>query len=144
MDTTGNPIKGAYKFTEEFPMSDGFKVNAIFCELTYESEWTIRLDRAFNAIAPLLWMQAGCKGKIIEKTGKCFATTDNYGVLFDYGSASQFCKLVQKKGLQTVFIVTDDQRRYTNMCKRLPSVHVYRLYETFLKTFEIYGEGHDD
>ena len=27
------------------------------------------------------------------------------------------------------------------MCKRLPNIEVHRLYETYLKTFEICGEG---
>ena len=123
-------------------MSDGFKANAIFCELTYESEWPIRLDNAFNAIAPLLWMQAGCRGKIIDKRVKTFSVTDYYGVLFDYYQASKFCDEVSKRpNLKHVFVVTDDQRRYSNICRRLPNHEVHRLYETFLKTFQICGEG---
>ncbi len=142
IDTTGKPIKGDYKFTEEFPMSDGFKANAVFCELTYESAWPIRLDNAFNAIAPILWMQAGCKGRIIRKMGKSYSVTPYYAVLFDYKYASKFCEKVKNTPtVKTVFVVTDDQRRYSNMCNRLPGIAVHRLYETFLKTFEIYGEG---
>ena len=141
INTEGEPVKGDYKFTEEFSMSEGFTENAVFCELTYESAWPIRLDNAFDAIAPILWMQAGCKGSIIRKIGKCFATTDYYGVLFNYNQASKFCEQVKKKNLKTVYVVTDDQRRYSNMCKRLPGVAVHRLYETYLRTFEIHGEG---
>ncbi|MCC0706469.1 DNA methyltransferase [Clostridioides sp. ES-S-0190-01] len=142
INTLNEPVKGDYKFTEEFPMSDGFKENAIFCELTYESAWPIRLDNAFDAIAPILWMQAGCRGPIIRKIGKSYLTTDYYGVLFDYNQASKFCeKIKNTPSIKTVFVVTDDQRRYSNMCKRLPGVEVHRLYETYLRTFEIYGEG---
>lgn len=147
INTQGEPIKGDYKFTEEFPMSDGFKENAVFCELTYESEWPIRLDRAFNAIAPILWMQAGCKGKIIEKIGKAYRYTDNYAVLFDFKQASGFVKTVKDHpSIKTAYVVTDDQRRYSNICKRLAGigVEVHRLYESYLKTFEIYGEGYYD
>ncbi len=109
----------------------------MFCELTYESAWPIRLDNAFNAIAPILWMQAGCQGPIIRKIGKSYLTTDYYGVLFDYGQASKFCdKVKNTPTIKTVFVVTDDQRRYSNMCKRLPGIEVHRLYETFLRTFE--------
>ncbi|MFB5844994.1 DNA methyltransferase [Clostridioides difficile] len=142
INTLNEPVKGDYKFTEEFPMSDGFKENAIFCELTYESAWPIRLDNAFDAIAPILWMQAGCRGPIIRKIGKSYLTTDYYGVLFDYNQASKFCEKVKNTpSIKTVFVVTDDQRRYSNMCKRLPGVEVHRLYETYLRTFEIHGEG---
>lgn len=123
-------------------LSDGFKANAIFCELTYESAWPIRLDNAFDAIAPILWMQAGCRGPIIRKIGKSYLTTGYYGVLFDYNQASKFCDKVKNTlSIKTVFVVTDDQRRYSNMCRRLPGVEVHRLYETYLRTFEISGEG---
>ena len=140
-DVNGNPLNGEY-LGSDATYEDGFKANAVFCELTYESAWPIRLDNAFNAIAPILWMQAGCQGPIIRKIGKSYLTTDYYGVLFDYGQASKFCEKVKNTPtIKTVFVVTDDQRRYSNMCKRLPGIEVHRLYETFLRTFEICGEG---
>ena len=140
-DVNGNPLNGEY-LGSDAAYEDGFKANAVFCELTYESAWPIRLDNAFNAIAPILWMQAGCQGPIIRKIGKSYLTTDYYGVLFDYGQASKFCEKVKNTPtIKTVFVVTDDQRRYSNMCKRLPGIEVHRLYETFLRTFEICGEG---
>lgn len=149
VDINGNPLQGDYGHPSKdidlgysLPMSNGFKANAILCELTYESAWPIRLDRAFDAIAPILWMQAGCRGPIIRKIGKSFLTTDYYGVLFDYNQASKFCQKVKSMPtIKTVFVVTDDQRRYSNMCKRLPGIEVHRLYETYLRTFEICGEG---
>ena len=140
-DVNGNPLNGEY-LGSDAAYEDGFKANAVFCELTYESAWPIRLDNAFNAIAPILWMQAGCQGPIIRKIGKSYLTTDYYGVLFDYGQATKFCEKVKNTPtIKTVFVVTDDQRRYSNMCKRLPGIEVHRLYETFLRTFEICGEG---
>lgn len=141
VDVKGEPLQGKY-IGSDIPMSDGFAANAIFFDLTYESAWPIRLDNAFDAIAPILWMQAGCKGPIIHRVGKSYLTTDYYGVLFDYGQASKFCEKVKHTpSIKNVFVVTDDQRRYSNMCRRLPGVEVHRLYETFLKTFEICGEG---
>ena len=143
VDVNGEPLKGNY-IGSDMPMSGGFKANAIFFDLTYESAWPIRLDNAFDAIAPILWMQAGAKGPIIHRVGKSYLTTDYYGVLFDYGQASKFCEKVKRTpSIKTIFVVTDDQRRYSNMCRRLPGVEVHRLYETFLKTFEICGEGGD-
>lgn len=149
IDIDGNSLDGDYgkpakdiDLGYELLKADGFKVNAIFCELTYESAWPIRLDNAFDAIAPILWMQAGCRGPIIRRIGKSYSTTDYYGVLFDYNQASKFCEKVKNTpSIKTVFIVTDDQRRYSNMCRRLPSIEVHRLYETYLRTFEICGEG---
>lgn len=141
IDVNGNPLKGNY-LGSDTPMSDGFKANAIFFDLTYESAWPIRLDNAFDAISPILWMQAGARGPIIKRVGKSYLITDYYGVLFDYGQASKFVEAIKKHpNIKTAFVVTDDQRRYSNMCRRLPGIEVHRLYETFLKTFEICGEG---
>lgn len=141
IDVNGKPLKGNY-LGSDTPMSDGFKANAIFFDLTYESAWPIRLDNAFDAIAPILWMQAGARGPIIKRVGKSYLITDYYGVLFDYGQASKFVEAIKKHpNIKTAFVVTDDQRRYSNMCRRLPGIEVHRLYETFLKTFEICGEG---
>lgn len=141
VDISGKALDGKY-LESEISMSAGFKENVIFCELTYESAWPIRLDRAFDAIAPILWMQAGCKGPVIRKIGKNYLATDYYAVLFDYNQASKFCdKVKSTPTIKTVYVVTDDQRRYSNMCRRLPGVDVHRLYESYLKTFEICGEG---
>ena len=38
----GDPIKGDYKFTDEFPMADGFEENAAFFTLTYEAPRQVR------------------------------------------------------------------------------------------------------
>lgn len=145
INTKGEPIKGDYKFTEEFPMSDGFKENAIFCELTYENLWDIRLDRAFNAVAPILWMLAGCKGPIIEKLGKGYATTCNYAVLFKYDAVSKLVEALKNKpSIEHVFVVTDDQQRYLNVINKLNMIkrqNIHRLYESYLRSFEIVGEG---
>lgn len=141
IDISGKPLNGEY-IGSDIAMSDGFKANAMFCELTYESAWPIRLDAAFDAIAPILWMLAGCRGPIIRRIGKSYLMTDYYGVLFDYNQASKFCeKIKSTPTIKTAFVVTDDQRRYSNICKRLPNVDIHRLYETFLRTFEICGEG---
>lgn len=143
--TNGEPVKGDYKFTEEFPMSEGFHENAVFCELTYEYFWDVCLDRKFNAIAPILWMMAGCKGSIIEKLSKGYAITDNYAVLFRYSAVGIFVEAIKKKpSVEHVFVVTDDQQRFTNVIKKLYMIHpqnIHRLYESYLKSFEIMGEG---
>ncbi|EPM6882054.1 site-specific DNA-methyltransferase, partial [Salmonella enterica] len=56
------PIKGNYRFTDEFPMSDGFEENAEFFTLTYEAEKSVSHNLAFVRIAPLLWLRAGARG----------------------------------------------------------------------------------
>ena len=78
----GDPIKGDYKFTDEFPMADGFAENAAFFTLTYEAPLEVRHHRAFERIAPLLWMRAGSRGRIIMNLGaRGWDVAEAYGVL---------------------------------------------------------------
>ena len=87
----GEPIKGDYKFTDEFPMADGFEENAEFFTLTYETPVAVGHNRAFERIAPLLWLRAGARGtphRHRARTG--WDVADTYGVLFDLDQAADF------------------------------------------------------
>ena len=63
----GEPIGGKYQFVEKFSMSEGFQENVEFLELSYLNADDVEIDRAFNAIAPLLWIRAGAQGPIIAE-----------------------------------------------------------------------------
>lgn len=134
----GEPIHGDYKFTDEFPMAEGFEENAEFFTLTYESPVAISYNKAFARIAPLLWMRAGSQGRCIDKLpSEGWAVVETYGLLVDLDGASAFTKAVRKAdGLRIAYIVTDDERRFQTLAKRLPaSVEPVRLYESYLANF---------
>ena len=134
----GDPIKGEYKFTDEFPMADGFEENAAFFTLTYESPVAVGHNRAFERIAPLLWLRAGSEGRVIDHVADSgWDVADTYGVLFDLDSTDEFCAAVEKAGrLRLAFVVTDDDRRFQSVARRLPDgVEPVRLYESYLSNF---------
>lgn len=134
----GAPIGGDYKFMDEFPMMEGFDENAEFFTLTYESPIAVNHNVAFTRIALLLWLRAGSRGKRIEKLPtEGWAVVDSYGVLVDLDTATPFIKAVSKaRGLGVAFIVTDDDRRFQAIAKRLPGrVEPVRLYESYLNNF---------
>ncbi|MBL0890670.1 MAG: site-specific DNA-methyltransferase, partial [Gemmatimonadaceae bacterium] len=80
----GTPIKGDYKFTDEFPMSDGLSENAEFFTLTYETPVAVSHNVAFARIAPLLWMRAGSRGRRIDRVpASGWAVVESYGLLTD-------------------------------------------------------------
>ena len=141
----GEPIKGDYKFTDEFPMSDGFEENAEFFTLTYETPVGVNYQTAFARIAPLLWMRAGSTGKRIDKVPSTgWAVADTYGLLIELDKATEFLKAVRKAGdLRIVYIVTDDERRFQALSRRLPEgVEAIRLYESYLTNFA-FANGDD-
>lgn len=134
----GEPIKGDYKFTDEFPMADGFEENAEFFTLTYETPVSVNYNLAFNRIAPLLWLRAGARGSRIDKLpGDGWAVADAYGLLSNVDAVTPFIKALAKiDGIRIAYIVTDDDRRFQAIAKRLPEgIEPVRLYESYLTNF---------
>lgn len=140
---TGNtpddqPIKGDYKFTDEFPIAEGFLENAEFFTLTYETPVGVRYQTAFARIAPLLWLRAGCRGRRIEKLPTAgWDVADTYGLLVELDKATDFLKAVHKvNDLRIAYIVTDDERRFQTLARHLPEgAEAIRLYESYLTNF---------
>lgn len=134
----GEPIKGDYKLSDDFPMSDGFEENAEFFTLTYETPVSVSHDVAFSRIAPLLWMRAGSRGRRIENTPAAgWKVVDTYGLLTELDEATPFLKAIRKASdVRIAYIVTDDERRFQALARRLPEgVEPVRLYESYLTNF---------
>lgn len=135
----GMEIEGEYRFIDPFPISEGFRENAEFFTLTYETPVSISHNRAFERIAPLLWMRAGSQGKRIEGLPTAgWSVAETYGLLTDLDAATPFLKAVAEAGdhLRLAFIVTDDERRFQSIVRQLPSlVEPVRLYESYLTNF---------
>ena len=134
----GKDIEGDYKFTDEFPMAEGFEENAEFFTLTYESHVAVGANFAFQRIAPLLWMRAGSEGRRIDDLPEGgWAVADTYGLLVDLDRAGAFCDAVAAQGgLRVAYVVTDDDRRFQAVARALPDgVEPVRLYESYLSNF---------
>lgn len=136
----GKPINGDYRFVDEFPMSEGFQENAAFFTLTYESPLSVQHNRAFERIAPMLWLRAGSVGRIITDLGtRGWDIAENYAVLENLDQSDAFVEAVkQADHLRVAFIVTDDDSAFQMVCRDLPQgVDPVRLYESYLQNFEI-------
>ncbi|MBO2698995.1 DNA methyltransferase [Shewanella algae] len=135
----GNEIKGDYKFTDEFPISQGFEENAEFFTLTYETPIAINHNLAFSKVAPLLWLRAGAKGRRInELPQEGWDIAETYGVLSDLDRSQEFCrKAKQSEDMKIAYIVTNDDRRFQSVARNLPKgVEAVRLYESYLNNFQ--------
>jgi adenine-specific DNA-methyltransferase len=137
----GEAVVGEYKFVNEFPMADGFEENAAFFTLTYESPWMVSNDRAFAAIAPMLWLRAGAEGPRIDGLSNGWAVAKTYGILRDLDQAAEFVSaLGNVDGLRIAYIVTDDEGRYQQVADELRGVETVRLYEDYLRNCESTGD----
>jgi adenine-specific DNA-methyltransferase len=120
-------------------MADGFEENVEFFTMTYEAPRRVAHHRSFAAIAPLLWLKAGARGRRIEEAVDDFAMADAYGVLFDPDCSQSFVTaLAEHPDARMAFIVTDDDRAYQSVCKALPeAIEPVRLYASYLTSFTI-------
>jgi adenine-specific DNA-methyltransferase len=136
---------GEYQFTDEFPIADGFAENAEFFTLTYETPVAVSYQTAFARIAPLLWLRAGSVGSRIDKVPVAgWAVAESYGLLVELDRASEFLRAAGKvEALRIAYIVTDDERRFQALARRLPEgVEAIRLYESYLTNFA-FANGDD-
>lgn len=130
--------KSFYPSMDNLLMGDGFKTNAIFFELTYLEPSIVSANLAFSEIAPLLWLRAGGIGEIIQYS-KSYIIGETYAVLFDYSCVEQFitCIKSNKNKITHIFVVTDIDSRYRNLCGAFSDKEIIQLYESYLRSFEI-------
>lgn len=143
----GAPIKGEYKFTDEFPMAEGFEANAEFFTLTYETSRAVDHNKAFARIAPLLWIRAGSTGRRIETLPEGgWEIVETYGLLTDMDQAEVFGEAcAAAEGLRMAFIVTNDDRRFEAVCRLMPEgAEPVRLYESYLTNFAFESGGGEE
>jgi adenine-specific DNA-methyltransferase len=138
MTPDGNPIAGDYKFTDEFPMADGFNENVEFFTLTYEPSLQVSANRSFDRIAPLMWLRAGSTGRRIEAVPDGWDVTETYGVLIDMAAADSFVTaIVENQKVAHAFIFTGEDRLFETVSQQLPArVEPVRMYESYLRNFE--------
>ena len=135
------PIKGDYKFNDEFSMAEGFEENAAFFTLTYESPFMVTNDRAFSAIAPMLWLRAGARGERIDAVEGGWAVSEAYGILRDLDQTAEFLEALNElEGIRIAYVVTDDEGRYQQVAGELPHIETVRLYEDYLRNCESTGD----
>lgn len=136
----GEAVKGYYKYTDEFPMNDGFEANAAFFTLTYENSLTVAYHKTFKQVAPLLWLRAGSIGRMITQIPeKGWDVAVTYAIIEDLDRASEFTAAVaENERIKIAYIVTDDDRRFQMICRSLPSsVEPVRLYQSYLLNFQL-------
>ena len=136
----GEPIKGDYKFIDEFPMAEGFEENVAFLELRYLDADDVDLGLAYDDLAPLLWLRAGADGRVARRVSDdgrplAFDWTDRYGVLFDEDHWRAFVA-ARPESATAAFIATWSPATFAGIATELPAgMDVVRLYDTYLSQF---------
>jgi adenine-specific DNA-methyltransferase len=144
----GVPLEGEYLSlggNDPQRMSDGFPETVVFYEVMYLDAERVKLDLAFKAVAPMLWLRSGANGPVItHRSTHGFSVTKQYGVLHDVDAWRAFVNELPETATMA-FIVTDSPSAYSTVAGALPTgVEKVRLYEKYISTFEINtAEGRD-
>jgi adenine-specific DNA-methyltransferase len=137
----GSPVPHKLKNADGTRMSAGFKENVEFFELTYLDHNSVARGKAFEAVAPLLWMKFGALGPIIDKAKKPFAAPKdaNYAVLFDINRWPEFIEALRgRTDVRYACVVTDSLAQFQQVVAEMPQgMGVSMLYEDYLRNFEI-------
>ena len=142
IDIEGKPLSGVYTGTD-FSMSDGFKANAAFFQLSFLDKTAVSLGLQFKEMLPTLWMKAGCIGKcpVIENntTPPMLILPENkFAVLLNENTFAVFEEeLAQHPEIETVFLATDYDVNYRAMAKNLNVEQTYQLYRDYLDHFRL-------
>lgn len=139
-DLAGAELDGTYLDGEA--MEQGFNENVAFFELTYEDRDAVSLGRAFQSVAPLLWLKAGGQGRVITDIppdGWAVPGDATYGLLFDAQEWRPFVEAINgRPRCSQAFIVTNSTAVFQQIAAELPAgVEPTMLYEDYLSTFEI-------
>jgi adenine-specific DNA-methyltransferase len=115
--------------------------NVQFATLTYEDPALIELDMAFERIAPLLWLTAGASGARVETIPAVgWAVVESYGVLFNMDRHAPFLEALTDQ--KVAFVVTDDEGQFQRIAAQItPACRAVRLYESYLRSFQLQNEG---
>lgn len=146
INTLGEPIKGNYKFTEEFPMSDGFKANVIYFKLEFLNKTAVRIGRQFRELLSILWMKAGAHGECPEIPGvnvppMLILPENQMAILKKESLYSEFLEKVKAEpSIKTLYFITDSVDNYRNMISNFRDYDTYQLYSDYLDNFRINGE----
>jgi adenine-specific DNA-methyltransferase len=138
----GAAVEGSYKFRDEFEMKQGFDENAAFFRLDFLDSDTVARGDAFQAILPILWMMAGCRGELDESKGSTawlIPKQSPFAVLVREKEFPAFRKkLAERNDIEWVFLVTDSDDNFAAMRRALGRKYECRqLYKSYLDNFRI-------
>lgn len=138
----GEPIRGDYKFTDEFPMAEGFAANLDYFRLDFLEPGAVQMGRQFAAILPLLWMMAGARGPRPEPPDPhapwLLPAACPFAVLMQETRFKDFLRHVEARDdLTHLFVVTNSTDTVHKLRKEWPHCRVVQLYKDYLENFRI-------
>ena len=127
-------------------LGDGFEENLEYFRLGFLDPSEVARGDAFQAILPILWMIAGCRGKRGDSKGSqpwFIPEHSPFAVLIQEKEFRAFrTRLSERKDVEWVFLVTDSEENFALMRRALGMrVQCLQLYKSYLKNFRLNTPG---
>ena len=123
-----------------FPMSEGFKANAVFYKLTFLDKEAVSLGTQLDKLLSILWMKAGAHGICpthVEGEYAIFPENRMAILIDEYGFDELKEELERHPEIETVYIVDDSEDNYRALAAQLSVKNTYQLYRDYLDNFKI-------
>ncbi len=136
----GTALRGEY--LNGMQMSEGFEENLQYFRLGYLDPNDIAYREKLSDILPMLWLMAKAKGdfeSMKRKESWFIPKHSPYAVLLEESAFGAFRKVLkQRPDIAYVFLVTDAEEAYRDMCAELPKgIKAKMLYKSYLDNFRI-------
>lgn len=136
----GVPLEGEY--VDGRQLKDGFSENLECFRLNFLDPSQVARGDAFQAILPILWMMAGCRGEREDSKGSAtwfIPKKSPFAVLLKEKEFRAFRKkLAERKDIEWVFLVTDSEENFALMRRTLgKKVECVQLYKSYLENFRL-------
>ena len=123
-------------------LSDGFRENVEYFRLDFLDPAQVARGDAFQAILPILWMMAGCRGEREDSKGSAtwfIPKKSPFAVLLKEREFRAFRKkLAERKDIEWVFLVTDSEENFALMRRTLgKKFECVQLYKSYLENFRL-------
>jgi adenine-specific DNA-methyltransferase len=123
-------------------LQEGLEENLEYFRLAFLDPAHVARGDAFQAVLPILWMIAGCRGEREDSRGSqpWFVPKDSpFAVLIKEKEFRAFRdKLAYRKDIRQVFLITDSEENFASMRAALGrKFNCVQLYKSYLENFRL-------
>jgi adenine-specific DNA-methyltransferase len=128
-------------------LQEGFEENIEYFRLDFLDPSQVARGDAFQAILPILWMMAGCRGAREDSRGSqswFISKNSPFAALIKEKEFRAFKDAIKKvPNIEWVFLITDSEENFATMRSALGNrFKCMQLYKSYLETFRLNtGEG---
>ncbi len=142
---TGKRLDGTVldgEYLNGHSLQDGFEENMEYFRLDFLNPSEVARGDAFQAVLPILWLMAGCRGKREDSKGSQAWFIPKHAPFAVLVKEKEFRgfrdELAKHPNVDWIFLVTDSEENFSHMRRALGrKYHCVQLYKSYLENFRL-------